>query len=193
MDDSLPIIKPLLRICAVMLLPAGVVTAAGETSQGEAAAGPGVVMAVDAVVDAASAGAANSATSAELTLRDWADTFYLQRPLCGASEIRDVSIQKDNVLVRLDIEPEWEQALSKLDEADAGRWFAIHCPLPVATAGPALGNRDITIVSTNADNPHTRFSCREFERSLRLEAEARKAGFRERFNALLQRIGVDSP
>jgi hypothetical protein len=124
-------------------------------------------------------------------VRHWAEEFYLKRPLCGTSEVSDVIIRKNSIVVSLDIEPKWEAALSNLGQDDAARWFAIHCPLPVGSVASKVGQRDILVVSTNADNPHTDFSCREFERAIRAEAVGRETGIRARVNALLDRLGME--
>lgn len=206
MYDSKTIIKLLCLIVAAMLLALSLVLSPALTGTAGMRASTERVIearAAESSVEAYSAAAKEMAAHSAVTVIDspggstrvvqeWAENFYLQRSLCGASEVRDVAIRDDSVLVRLDIDPQWEMSLNKLGKKAAGQWFAIHCPLPVATAEHALGQRDINIVSTSADNPHTSFSCRSFERTLRKEA-ARTGGFRAKVNALLQRLGVASP
>jgi len=183
MYDCLPIIKLLSRSIVVIPLLTSAVTAAGGV-------GADKDKQTDiAVADDSGAGISDSADQ-QYEVRQWAESFYLQRPLCGTSEVRDIAIYDDRILVSLDIDPRWEVSLNKLDQSAAGRWFAIHCPLPVATAEPALGQRDITIISTSADNPHTNFSCREFERSLKGQVNPQNRGVRAKIVALLERIGV---
>lgn len=189
-------------VAKVVAVNAASVSAAGGNT-GEAA-NTGAVVRTDTDVPRAGTGPAmkkpatgrvimeegQAATDAAGDLQNWAREFYLNRPLCGTSEVSDVVIRRDSIVVRLDIEPKWESALSGLGQADAARWFAIHCPLPVAAVEPKVGQRDILVISTSANNPHTDFSCREFERSIRADAAVQQSGIRARVTALLNRLGV---
>lgn len=134
--------------------------------------------------------AIESASRSQDGVREWVQRFYLQRPLCGNSEVGDVAIYRSELVVRLDIDPTWEASLDKLDDTAAGHWFAVHCPLPVASAESVLGPRDIRIVSSSENSPHTSFSCRDFERLLSHRGSFRAPAVRAAVTAVLQRLGA---
>ncbi len=140
---------------------------------------------------AVASGSAHSQPPATVPLQNWVDSFYKDRQFCGTATIHTATIEPGHVLVQLDIDTRWQQAMVNLDPTVRDNWFAVHCPLPISAIDPLLDNRDVIIIDHHqASMPDHGLSCRAFNQQMIDKNIQRKESARTRLSALLDKFGL---
>ena len=120
----------------------------------------------------------------------WAKDFYQKGAFCSVASIGNLSIGTDRIVVTLDIDRRWAEALVKKPDI-RDRWFAIHCPVTMRPLWSEFGkNQDIIIEGRLPNYGIYALSCGAYQENRHRQNAARRESVADKAANIRERLGL---